>query len=130
MPIDTAIVMEASASDLVTMPTVPVVRQASAAEATTFFSLPRELRDKIYHDLLFTTGVYTQLYAEPYRSRGSDLVDGEPFFPLSHLAILRASRRLWEEACEILLKENLFRFTVGYKKYDTTFLERKIMDLM
>lgn len=115
---------------------VPVTVAAAPTEspatgATTFLSLPRELRDLIYSYLF--EAVYTQ------SRRNVDLkskalggarkkVEADRW---GRLAILQASRRVWEEGSRILYGKHLFRFDIGNTTFTkATFLTRRVANLM
>lgn len=59
IPMDTTDVAGGSALDSKIVPRDSTIRQAPTTEATTFFSLPRELRDQIYSYI--SKSVYTQI---------------------------------------------------------------------
>lgn len=123
MSIDAPDPPKASAPDLMIVPT------SSTIEATNFFSLPRELRDLIYHYLF--KNVYTQIRVnECLRNLRLDRPDGGKPPPARQLKAMQASRRLWEEGSRILYRENQFHFHIGSNKFNTTLLERRITDLM
>ena len=114
---------EASAPDLMTVPTSP------STEATNFFSLPRELRDLIYHYVF--KDVYTQMQVDArLRNLRLDQPDGGKASPARQLTALQASRRLWAEGSRILYGENQFRFHIGSEDFNTRFLKWRITDLM
>ena len=118
-----------SASDPETAPNDPTVRQPPTREVTTFFSLPRELRDLIY-SYLFKT-VYTQISLDAHlRNLRLDRLERGKTLPARRLDVIRASRKLWEEGSSILYRENLFRLHVGSTLFNTTLLTRKTTDLM
>ena len=123
MSIDAPGSTEASAPDLMIVPTI------SATEAKSFFSLPRELRNLIYHYLF--KGVYTQMRVNALlRNLRLDQPDGGKASPARQLELLQASQRLWQEGSRILYGENQFRFHIGSENFNTRFLERRITDLM
>ena len=114
---------EVFAVDLKAVPT------SSTTEATSFFSLPRELRDLIYHYLF--KDVYTQMRVNAHlRNLRLDHPDGDQSLPARQLKAMQASRRLWEEGSRVLYGENLFRLHIASEEFNTTLLERRITDLM
>ena len=119
--------LQDSTPDLVPLPVVLAAQQATTA--TTFLSLPRELRDLIYSYLF--EAEYTQIRVNAYlRNLRLDQVDGGKFKPSHRLAIMGASRRLWEEGSRIFYGENVFRLHVGTANFDTMLLTQRTVDLM
>lgn len=118
------------ASGPVPVPSVLIIRQAPATGATTFLSLPRELRDLIYFYLF--EAVYTRcrkgvnLAVTPL-----DAIFNRAEATISdRLALMQASRGLWEEGSRILYGEHLFRFHVGSTAFDSPFLTQRAVNLM
>lgn len=128
---DTRDLAGGSASDLKTAPSDPNIRLATTKEATTFLSLPRELRDQIYSYSLKTKTVYTQISLDACLiNLRLDRIEGSKTLPARQLDVLRVSRKLWEECSKVLYQENLFHLHVGSTLYNTTLLTRKTTDLM
>ncbi|CAD6582533.1 MAG: hypothetical protein ASARMPREDX12_000973 [Alectoria sarmentosa] len=75
---------------------------------STFLSLPQELRDHIYEDLLSTTF----LVESP---RPEKIISSLPLHQHAHLAILRVSRSTYEEAKRVLYRHGHFRFNAFSK---------------
>ncbi|KAM0797650.1 hypothetical protein BDR22DRAFT_433360 [Usnea florida] len=108
---------------------IPAV-QATARTPVSFFSLPRELRDNIYAYLF--EAVYTQ------REGNAHLTMAESGCAGSHseaeisdrLAIMQASRRLWEEGSPVLYGQHVFCFHVGSVPFNDTFLTQRTANLM
>lgn len=126
---DTTDLAGGSASDAEAAPGNPTLCQAPTTEATTFFSLPRELRDLIYFYIFKT--VYTQISLDAYlRNLRLDRLEGGKTLPARRLDVIRASRKLWEEGSRVLYRENLFRLHVGSTLFNTKLLTRKTTDLM
>ena len=108
---------------------IPAV-QATARTPISFFSLPRELRDNIYAYLF--EAVYTQ------REGNAHLPMAESGRAGSHseaeisdrLAIMQASRRLWEEGSTVLYGQHVFCFHVGSVPFNDTFLTQRTANLM
>ena len=140
-----------------TVPVVPAAQQAPALGPTTFFCLPRELRDLVYSHLF--EAVYKQsrniLHLEilvPGKSHdppeggvragarimnfsGDEIIPGHarkgPGARISdRLAIMQASRRLWEEGSVVFYGDHLFRFHVGSATLNATFLTQRTVKLM
>ena len=89
-----------------------------ATGATTFLSLPRELRDLVYSSLF--NAVYTQIRVDvQFRLKPSD-----------RLGVLQTSRQLREEGSIVLYGENLFCFQPGSTSFDPAFLVQRTTDLM
>ena len=113
------------------MSVVPTAQQAPAParRATSFFSLPRELRDQIYRYLF--AAVYTQAKTWEYVHKttvyGRDAAEARIS---DRLAIIRTSRGLWEEGSIILYRKHLFRFLVGFTSFNATFLTQRMANLM
>ena len=123
MSIDAPDFTEASATDLMEVPT------SSTTEATSFFSLPLELRNLIYHYLF--KDVYTQMRVNArLRNLRLDQPDGGKASPARQLEALQTSQRLFEEGSRILYGDNQFRLHIGWEDFSTTLLERRITDLM
>ena len=129
-PTDAPGIPEDSALGMATIAAAPVAKEAPATEATTFFSLPRELRDLIYS--YYFAAVYTQSRADTHYP---DLLHdrfgsrAEAQTP-NRLAVLQASRGLYEEGRRILYGENLFRLHAGSTAFTTASLTRISADLM
>lgn len=71
-----------------------------------FFSLPREIRKNIYERCLSTTQALLL-----FKDRGSEVVEiFAPGKPLTALPLLRANRRVQQEACAVLYGKNRFTF--------------------
>ena len=112
-----------------TLPIAPTAQQAPALEPTTFFSLPRELRDVIYSYLF--DAVYKQSRTNLHLDTPPGSVrNGAKARVSDRLAIMQASRRLWEECSTILYGEHLFRFHVGSTTLNATPLTQRTADLM
>lgn len=120
---------EDSASEVLTVPVVLSAQQIPLP-ATSFFNLPRELRDLIYSHLF--EAVYTQSgrnlhLSIPPLDSGRNTAKAETS---DRLAIMQASRRLWEEGSTILYGQHLFRFHVGSTSSNATFLTQRTANLM
>ena len=117
-----------SYSESETLPIAPIAQQAPALELTTFFSLPRELRDVIYSYLF--EAVYKQSRPIVQLDTPPGVRPGAGARVSDRLAIMQASRRLWEECSTILYGEHLFRFHVGSTTPNATLLTQRTADLM
>lgn len=116
----------------ITMPADATAQQAPGAvpEPTAFFSLPRELRDMIYSHLFHAVNKSSGEIV-PFRMRPSNCVSDRGEFELSdRLAILQASRRLWDESSKIFYGKHLFRFHLGCRSTNATFLTQRTVYLM
>lgn len=99
-------------------------------ESTTLFSLPQELRDLIY-SYLFQAVHPRSGEIVPFRMRPSNEICDRGEFKLSdRLAILRVSRRLWDESSRILYGKHLFRFHLGCSSTNAAFLTQRTVYLM
>lgn len=134
MPTQTLGLIGNSTPESITISAVPAAQQVPvpATRAITFLSLPRELRDQIYSHLF--AAVYTQskrrehLYKTHIPSPCVRDMAGDE--RSDRLAIIQASRGLWEEGSIILYGEHLFRFDIGSTALNATFLTQRTANLM
>ena len=108
---------------------IPAV-QATARTPISFFSLPRELRDNIYAYLF--EAVYTQREGNAHLTMAeSGCAGSQSEDEISdRLAIMQASRRLWEEGSTVLYGQHVFCFHVGSIPFNATFLTQRTANLM
>ena len=108
---------------------IPAV-QATARTPRSFFSLPRELRDNIYAYLF--EAVYTQYVGNPHLTMAeSGCAGSHSEAEISdRLAIMQASRRLWDEGSTVLYGQHVFCFHVGSIPSNDTFLTQRTANLM
>ena len=108
---------------------IPAV-QARARTPTSFFSLPRELRDNIYKNLF--EAVYIQLVGNAHLTMAeSGCVGSHSEAEISdRLAIMQVSRRLWNECSTVLYGQHVFCFHVGSIPFYDSFLTQRTATLM
>ena len=120
---------EDSASEAMDIPAVQAARR-TPVPPTSFFSLPRELRDMIYAYLF--EAIYTQCKGNAHLTLAEIFCASTP--PEAEisdrLAIMQASRRLWDEGSTMLYCKHVFCFHVGSIPFDATFLTQRTANLM
>lgn len=132
MPTQELGIIKESASEHITMPAVPTAQQAPAPaiRATTFLSLPRELRDQIYSHLFAAVYTQSRRMEYPHNTTIDCVSDAAEARRSDRLAIIQASRGLWEEGSIILYGGHLFRFRVGFRSSNAIFLTQRTANLM
>ena len=111
---------------------IPAVQAVARTRvpSTSFFSLPRELRDLIYAYLF--EAIYTQYKGNEHLPiAGSTGAGTHSEAEISdRLAILQVSRRLWDEGSTVLYGQHVFCFHVGSIPSSGTLLTQRTADLM
>ena len=120
---------EDSASESMDIPAVQAVAR-TRVPSTSFFSLPRELRDVIYAYLF--EAIYTQYKGNAHLTIEESTGAGNHSEAeiSDRLAIMQVSRRLWDEGSTVLYGQHVFCFHVGSIPFNGTVLTQRTADLM